>query len=142
MNQKISVSWGVLLSLALPAAVVFPQQTFAQSDDADEMIEEIVTTGTRRADRSASDSPVPIDVIGGIFELLPQPKRKRVLSHGAYSRLTRGLKNEPFRDSTNSLSPFQIPSQLNAEGVYMSYRNPSVRVYGRLNRKPLMSSSA
>jgi iron complex outermembrane receptor protein len=29
------------------------------------MIEEIVTTGTRRADRSASDSPVPIDVISG-----------------------------------------------------------------------------
>ncbi|MDH3779003.1 MAG: TonB-dependent receptor, partial [Gammaproteobacteria bacterium] len=29
------------------------------------MIEEIVTTGTRRADRSATDSPVPIDVIAG-----------------------------------------------------------------------------
>ncbi|MBT8083538.1 MAG: TonB-dependent receptor [Gammaproteobacteria bacterium] len=55
----------MLLSLALPATVVFPQQAFAQSGGADEMIEEIVTTGTRRADRSASDSPVPIDVIGG-----------------------------------------------------------------------------
>ncbi|MGB5335103.1 MAG: TonB-dependent receptor [Woeseiaceae bacterium] len=30
------------------------------------MIEEIVTTGTRRADRSAADSPVPIDVISGV----------------------------------------------------------------------------
>ncbi|MGB5255870.1 MAG: TonB-dependent receptor [Woeseiaceae bacterium] len=30
------------------------------------MIEEIVTTGTRRADRSATDSPVPIDVISGM----------------------------------------------------------------------------
>jgi iron complex outermembrane receptor protein len=29
------------------------------------MIEEIVTTGTRRADRSAADSPVPVDVISG-----------------------------------------------------------------------------
>ena len=46
-------------------AVVFPQQGLAQSDGADEMIEEIITTGTRRADRSASDSPVPIDVISG-----------------------------------------------------------------------------
>jgi len=42
--------------------VVSPQQSFAQSDA---MIEEIVTTGTRRADRSATDSPVPIDVITG-----------------------------------------------------------------------------
>jgi iron complex outermembrane receptor protein len=66
VKQKISVGWGVLLSLALPVVVVFPQQAFAQSDDADEMIEEIVTTGTRRADRSAADSPVPIDVIGGM----------------------------------------------------------------------------
>jgi iron complex outermembrane receptor protein len=54
-----------MMVLALPMTVVFPQQSFAQSDGADEMIEEIVTTGTRRADRSAADSPVPVDVIGG-----------------------------------------------------------------------------
>jgi len=52
-----------VLSLLLPLTVAFPQQSFAQADD--EMIEEIVTTGTRRADRSAADSPVPIDVISG-----------------------------------------------------------------------------
>ena len=52
-----------VLSLLLPLSVAFPQQSFAQ--DGDEMIEEIVTTGTRRADRSAADSPVPIDVISG-----------------------------------------------------------------------------
>ena len=34
-------------------------------EGADEAIEEIITTGTRRAERSASDSTVPIDVIGG-----------------------------------------------------------------------------
>ena len=34
-------------------------------EGADEAIEEIVTTGTRREARSASDSSVPIDVIGG-----------------------------------------------------------------------------
>lgn len=62
MVRKINVCKGVLLALALPAAVVFPQQSFAQ---ADEEIEEIITTGTRRADRSAADSPVPIDVISG-----------------------------------------------------------------------------
>ncbi len=54
----------VVLGLLLPLAVAVPQQSFAQ--DGDEMIEEIVTTGTRRADRSATDSPVPIDVISGM----------------------------------------------------------------------------
>ena len=52
---------GLLCALAVPALVAFPQQTFAQEE---ELIEEIITTGTRRADRSAADSPVAIDVIG------------------------------------------------------------------------------
>ena len=63
MNRKLSVGMGALLALAVPALVVFPQQSFAQSGE--EMIEEIITTGTRRADRSAADSPVPIDIISG-----------------------------------------------------------------------------
>ena len=62
MKMRINKRSGILLSLAVATAVVSPQQSFAQSD---EMIEEIVTTGTRRADRSATDSPVPIDVITG-----------------------------------------------------------------------------
>ena len=47
--------------------VALPQQSLAQGNTArdDGPIEEIVTTGTRRADRSAADSPVPIDVISG-----------------------------------------------------------------------------
>lgn len=65
MVRKINVCKGVLLALALPAAVVFPQQSFAQTDEATEELEEIITTGTRRADRSAADSPVPVDVISG-----------------------------------------------------------------------------
>ena len=52
---------GLLCALAVPALVALPQQSFAQED---ELIEEIITTGTRRADRSAADSPVAIDVIG------------------------------------------------------------------------------
>jgi iron complex outermembrane recepter protein len=62
VNRKLNVCKGVLLALALPAAVVFPQQSFAQADDE---IEEVITIGTRRADRSAADSPVPIDIISG-----------------------------------------------------------------------------
>ncbi|MDZ7642841.1 MAG: TonB-dependent receptor [Woeseiaceae bacterium] len=37
----------------------------AQDDADDEAIEEIITTGTRRAERSAADSAVPIDVVSG-----------------------------------------------------------------------------
>lgn len=51
---------GLLFSVALLIVVAFPQQTFAQEE---ELIEEVVTTGTRVADRSAADSPVAIDVI-------------------------------------------------------------------------------
>ncbi len=61
MDSKFSIYKGVLLALVLPATVVLPQQSFAQ----EEAIEEIITTGTRRAERSATDSAVPIDVISG-----------------------------------------------------------------------------
>ena len=55
-----------LLLLALPFALPgFVSVAQAQDQGADEVIEEIITTGTRRADRSAADSPVPIDVISG-----------------------------------------------------------------------------
>jgi len=37
----------------------------AQAQGADDAIEEIITTGTRRSQRSASDSSVPVDVITG-----------------------------------------------------------------------------
>ena len=53
-----------LLLFALPFALpgfIFVAQ--AQAQGADEVIEEIITTGTRRAARSATDSAVPIDVI-------------------------------------------------------------------------------
>ncbi len=67
MDSKFSIYMGVVLALAVPLTVAFPQQSFAQQQNAQqqESIEEIVTTGTRRADRSATDSPVPIDVISG-----------------------------------------------------------------------------
>ena len=53
-----------MLALALPGLVAVSQQAMAQ-DDGSGPIEEIVTTGTRRAERTASDSPVAVDVIGG-----------------------------------------------------------------------------
>ena len=50
------------LSLVVPG---FASVAQAQQQGANEQIEEIITTGTRRAERSASDSAVPIDVISG-----------------------------------------------------------------------------
>ena len=64
--MKQSWRWGapgivpaVALSLALPAAVP------ALAQQGEEMVEEIVVVGSRRQDRSAADSPVPVDVVGG-----------------------------------------------------------------------------
>lgn len=51
----------VLLFTPQLAPLALAQQRSAS----DEAIEEIITTGTRRSERSASDSAVPIDVIGG-----------------------------------------------------------------------------
>src|SRR5210317_1659277 len=54
-----------LLPLAIAAQIGFlaygSQAVFAQ----EEMVEEVIVTGTRMADRSAADSPVPVDVISG-----------------------------------------------------------------------------
>ena len=58
--------WQYLASLTavLALAGLLPQAAIAQSGGADETIEEVITTGTRSAKpRSASDSPVPVDVI-------------------------------------------------------------------------------
>ena len=49
------------LMLALPIAMGAPVQVVAEEG----VIEEVIVTGTRVADRSAADSPVPVDVISG-----------------------------------------------------------------------------
>ena len=55
-----------LLLLTLPFALPgFVSVAQAQEEGADEVIEEIITTGTRRSQRSASNSSIPIDVITG-----------------------------------------------------------------------------
>ena len=57
---------GLAAALALPAAMPAMAQEAAQESAAeDQMVEEIVVVGSRRQDRSAADSPVPVDVIGG-----------------------------------------------------------------------------
>jgi iron complex outermembrane receptor protein len=51
----------VILALTILVAVGLPAQVLAATDT----IEEVIVTGTRVADRSAADSPVPVDVISG-----------------------------------------------------------------------------
>ena len=65
MDSQFSIRKGALLALALPAFVAVSTPTVAQQVGPDEGIEEIITTGTRREARSATDAAVPIDVISG-----------------------------------------------------------------------------
>ena len=55
-----------LLTISAVALAFVGLTPAAQAQGADEEIEEIITTGTRRAERTASDSSVPIDVVGGV----------------------------------------------------------------------------
>lgn len=52
------------LATIAAAAVALPAQSVLAQESEDELIEEVITTGTRSAKpRSASDSPVPVDVL-------------------------------------------------------------------------------
>ena len=60
-------NWQQLSLLAVAAAAIgLPAQTTVAQESEDELIEEVITTGTRSAKpRTASDSPVPVDVLNG-----------------------------------------------------------------------------
>lgn len=51
--------FAILLATALPATTAFAQSATGASDERDQ----IIVTGTRRADRVLADSPVPVDVL-------------------------------------------------------------------------------
>ena len=61
MTKFFSRKKAAILALAVPVAMGLPVQVLAQDGE----IEEVIITGTRVADRSAADSPVPVDVISG-----------------------------------------------------------------------------
>ena len=54
-----------LLTISAVAVAMLGLTPVAQAQGADEAIEEIITTGTRRAERTASQSSVPVDVVSG-----------------------------------------------------------------------------
>jgi len=61
---RFSKSFRFLIPVSAALIVAPGMSPVAQAQGADE-IEEIITTGTRRADRTVSDSAIPIDVVSG-----------------------------------------------------------------------------
>ncbi len=64
-NRIKSLRWLMSASAIALAVPALSPVALAQQNRAQEPIEEIITTGTRRAERSAADSAVPIDVVSG-----------------------------------------------------------------------------
>ena len=64
MYKNIGKHTGLVLSLAIPLTMGFSQTSFAQEE---EMIEEVVTTGTRSRARSVEDSPAPVDILSAEY---------------------------------------------------------------------------
>lgn len=62
-SHKFFQKNAITLALALPLLATFPSQSFAQEEEVE--LENIIVTGTRLSDRSAADSPVPVDIISG-----------------------------------------------------------------------------
>ena len=63
----MKMNWHQLSLLAVVAAAIgLPATSAIAQESEDELIEEVITTGTRSAKpRTASDSPVPVDVLNG-----------------------------------------------------------------------------
>ncbi len=93
----------VLVLATIPAA-----PALSQSQQSAEALEEIVVVGSRRRDRSAADSPVPVDVIGG----------DEFLAHGdsdmdnLISALvpSYGVSQEPISDAATLVRPATLRS--------------------------------
>ena len=65
--------WGICIALAAAAAPsVHAQQTTPPGETTGPVLAEVVVTGTRRTDRTVTDSASPIDVISS-SELRSQP---------------------------------------------------------------------
>ena len=59
--RKSSLLAATAITVTLGAGISVP--VFAQDQAATSGLDEIIVTGTRRIDRTVSDSPVPIDVV-------------------------------------------------------------------------------
>ena len=96
---------GLLLGIAAGGALPAAAEEAAQAAGA---IEEVVVVGSRRRDRSAADSPVPVDVIGG----------DEFLSHGgsdmdellAANVPSYNVAQEPISDAATFIRPATLRS--------------------------------
>ena len=62
MNTKIRRSLLLMMGMGLSSTLLYTPHIAAQDE---EVIEEVITIGTRRKARSAADSPAPVDVVSG-----------------------------------------------------------------------------
>ena len=62
-SSQVRSRWLMPSVLALAGLLLAPPPAFAQERDPDELIEAIVVTGTRRPDRTVTESLSPIDVV-------------------------------------------------------------------------------
>jgi iron complex outermembrane receptor protein len=65
MKTKLNKRTVLFLSMFAPLTIGISSQSFAQDGAEEADVEEVVVLGSRRAARSATDSAVPVDVIGG-----------------------------------------------------------------------------
>jgi len=65
MKTNFNKRTALFLSMFAPLTIGFTSNAIAQEDGAEKDVEEVVVLGSRRAARSATDSAVPVDVIGG-----------------------------------------------------------------------------
>lgn len=64
-QSKIAKQVGIALSASIASSMLIAAPALAQDAKAEASVEKIAVVGTRAAPRSISDSPVPIDIIGG-----------------------------------------------------------------------------
>ncbi|MGQ8363901.1 TonB-dependent receptor plug domain-containing protein [Glaciecola sp. 1036] len=64
-NRRLNRITTGILAATLPIAAMMPSASMAQEASEAEKVEKVIVTGTRMVNRSAADSPVPVDVISG-----------------------------------------------------------------------------
>ncbi|MFK8013309.1 MAG: TonB-dependent receptor plug domain-containing protein [Marinicellaceae bacterium] len=65
MKTNFNKRTALFLSMFAPLTIGFTSSAVAQEEGSEKDVEEVVVLGSRRAARSATDSAVPVDVIGG-----------------------------------------------------------------------------
>ena len=119
--MKKYVLKGSAAAAAIAVGVSFtPVTAFAQDDDAvDPNADIVISVGTRRASRSAADTPAPVDVIGN-EELVNQGDTdiQNILRTSVPSY---NVNTQPISDAATLIRP------ANLRGLCLLYTSPSPR---------------